>query len=259
VSEHAKEAERIVKLCGLEGKIPVYTGANGNFPEIRETLSTDEFDGHEAVDFIIKEAMKERDQKLVLLPVGKLTNIALALQKEPAIASRVRVVWLGSNYPEKGEYNLVNDTASLNYVLRTNVPFEMVTVRYGQPSGTGAVMVSQQEINAKMPGLGPHIEEPVTGRHGGSFSNFGDYSVNLFSHIDYHDEGKSRSLFDMAAVAIVKDPSWASVKEIPCPLYVNDQWVDQPGNQRKILIWENFNRDEIISDFYSTLEQNTVE
>ncbi len=83
--------------------------------------------------------MKEREQKLVLLPVGKLTNIALALKKEPAIADRVRVVWLGSNYPEPGEYNLDNDTVSMNYVLGTSVPFEIVTVRYGKPSGTAAV------------------------------------------------------------------------------------------------------------------------
>jgi len=254
IDEHVQEASRIVKLCGLEGVIPVYAGANANFPEIRETISSETFDGHEAVDFIIKEAMKERKQKLVLLPVGKLTNIALALEKEPSIASRVRVVWLGSNYPEPGEYNLENDTASMSYVLGTNVPFEMVTVRYGLPTGTGAVMVSQQEIHEKMPGLGPHIDHPVTGRHGGSFTNFGDYSVSLFNYIDYHDESKSRSLFDMAAVAIVKDPSWADATEIPCPVYVDEQWIEQPENPRKILIWENFHRDEIIADFYATFK-----
>ncbi len=94
-------------------------------------------------------------------------------------------------------------------------------------------MVSQQEIFEKMPGLGPHIDEPVTGRHGGSFSSFGDYSVSLFSHIDYSDEGKHRSLFDMAAVAIVKDPTWATASVIPAPIYTDGQWVERPGNTRK--------------------------
>ncbi len=106
-----------------------------------------------------------------------------------------------------------------------------------------------------MPGLGPEASEPVTGRHGGSFTNFGDYSVNLFEHINYHDESQSRALFDMAAVAIVKDPSWASSVEIPCPVYIDNQWMEQPGNERKIMVWENFNRNEIIADFYATLEQ----
>src|SRR5210317_933110 len=132
---------------------------------------------------MIREAMKERKEKLVLLPVGKLTNIALALEREPAIAARVRVVWLGANYPDPGEYNLENDIPSLNYILETDVPFEMVTVRYGSSTGSAAVAVTQQEIFEKMPGLGPSTDEAITGRHGGSFTNFGDYSVELFKHI----------------------------------------------------------------------------
>lgn len=254
IGEHVKEAQRVLSLCNKTEDIPIIAGANGNFADIQALTNKTDFDGRQAVDFIIEEAMKDRDQKLVLLPVGKLTNIALALKKEPAIAKRVRVVWLGSNYPEPGEYNMDNDVPSMNYVLETAVHFEMVTVRYGKPSGTGAVIVTQQEIFEKMPGLGPEANEAVTGRHGGSFSNFGDYSVSLFKHIDYWDEAKSRSLFDMAAVAIVKNPDWATVNEIPCPDYIEDQWIEQPDNQRNILIWENFNKEEIIADFYKAFE-----
>jgi hypothetical protein len=58
----------------------------------------------------------------------------------------------------------------------------------------------------------------------------------------------------MAAVAIVKDPSWAQAKKIPCPLYINNKWMEQPENTRMITIWENFDRDAIMADFYSTLE-----
>ena len=60
----------------------------------------------------------------------------------------------------------------------------------------------------------------------------------------------------MAAVAIVKDPSWAEAKEIPCPLYINDVWVEQPANGRKITVWENFRTEAIMADFYATLEGN---
>ena len=63
----------------------------------------------------------------------------------------------------------------------------------------------------------------------------------------------------MAAVAIVKNPDWAEPKEIPCPVYYNDQWVEQPSNERKIIIWENFDRDAIMDDLYATLEGNPTE
>jgi len=206
--------------------------------------------------FYLSGYLKKRKEPLVLLPVGKLTNVALALKKKPAIAKRIRIVWLGSNYPEPGEYNQDNDTASMNYVLQTKTPFEMVTVRYGQESGTDAVKAKRKNIYIRMPGLGPVVETPVTGRHGGTFTCFGDYSVDLFRHITDLEDGCFRSLYDMAAVAIVKDPSWAESSVISAPLYINNVWMEQPGNSRDIIIWENFNRDAIMNDFYATLEND---
>jgi len=107
-----------------------------------------------------------------------------------------------------------------------------------------------------MPGLGPVVDEAVTGRHGKSFNCFGDYSIDLFKHIHHLEDGCFRSLFDLAAVAIVKDPSWAEAVEIPCPLYLNNGWVEQAENHRKIVIWENFNKEAILADFYKTLENS---
>lgn len=63
--------------------------------------------------------------------------------KDPSIIPQVRVVWLGSNYPKRGEYNKGNDVGSLNYILETEVECEIATVRYGQPSGTDAVRAAQ--------------------------------------------------------------------------------------------------------------------
>jgi purine nucleosidase len=256
IDEHMKEAHRVVNLVGWKGKVAVIKGANGNFSEIRQQLDQKVFDGSEAVDFIIEEAMKKRKEPLVLLPVGKLTNVALALEKKPAIAKRIRIVWLGANYPDPGEYNLENDTASMNFILKNDVPFEMVTVRYGLPSGTAAVKVARREIYTRMPGLGPKVDEAVIGRHEGSFNCFGDYSVDLFRHIEHLEDGCFRSLFDMAAVAIVKDPSWAEAVEVPCPIYINNAWVEQVENKRKIVVWENFNKEAIMADFYKTLEKS---
>ena len=79
-----------------------------------------------------------------------------------------------------------------------------------------------------MPGLGPIAKEPIIGRHGGSFSTFGDYSVSLFEYIDYHGDPPSRPLFDMVAVAILKNKSWGEPKIIPAPILINNQWTKVP-------------------------------
>jgi purine nucleosidase len=257
VRDHYDEARRVMQLCGeLYGKIPLLTGAQGSFEEIRTHLADDGFDGHEAVRFIIEEALKERDDKLVLLPVGKLTNIALALEKEPAIAENVRIVWLGSNYPRTGEHNKVWDKEAMKTILDVDVPFEFVTVRYGDPSGTDAVKVTQAQILHRMPGLGPKVSKPVTGRHGGEFDNWGDYSANLFEMYSMYGDPPSRALFDMAAVAILKNPGWAERRAIPAPILdiEGDVWVERPENPRQLILWEWFDIYGIMNDFFLTME-----
>ena len=253
IDEQYAEAERVMKLCEVSGKIPLLKGANGSFTEIESDLANAKFDGFEAVDFIIEEAKKHTNGKLIVIAVGKLTNIALAVKKEPAIAEKIRLVWLGANYPEPGEYNLVNDIPSMNYLLKTNIDFEMVTVRYGKPTGTDAVRITKEEVLKNMSGVGPKITTPVIGRHGGEFYTFGDYSLSLFENADYHGSPPSRALFDMAAVAIVKNPGWAKSSVIPCPVMVDKKWVEQPENTRKIIIWEDFDKDGIMNDFYQAM------
>lgn len=252
IHAHLREAERVMKLCGADGKIPVWKGADSNFARITTNWNPDSYDGQEAVDFMLEST---RDTPAVIIAVGKLTHIALALKKDPDFAMRSRIVWLGSNYPEPGEYNQNNDTVAMNYVLNSPIPFEMVTVRYGKPSGTDAVRVTQKTINQKMPGMGPQIKEPIEGRHGGEFRTFGDYSVSLFEHIDYHGDPPSRALFDMVAVALLKNNDWGRRKTIPAPVLIDNEWVDRPSNARKILVWEHFNRQEVLEDFFETIQR----
>ena len=142
----------------------------------------------------------------------------------------------------------------MNYVLASSIPFEMVTVRYGKPSGTDAVRATPETIFQTMPGLGPKASKEITGRNGGTFSNFGDYSVNLFSNIDLHGDPPSRAVFDMVAVAILKNNTWGTKVVIPAPVLVNGNWQERPNNARKIVIWENFDQDGILTDFYDRMK-----
>lgn len=258
VREHFDEARRVMALCGATG-IPLHVGANGSFEAIRTHLRQTDYDGRAAVDFIVARAKAQPDDTpLVLLPIGKLTNVALALEKDPSIAKKVRVVWLGSNYPAPGEYNLDNDPDAVRYVLATGVPFEMVLVRYGTPSGTDAIRVTPDEVRATFAGRGPRTAAPVTGRHGEAFSTFGDYAVNLFAHIRFDREPPSRALYDVGAVAILKNPAWATHRRQGAPALVGTAWEDRADNPRTVVIWEDFDRDAIVADFVRTLERPVV-
>ena len=151
VEEHTKEANRIVTLCHAEGEFPVISGANGYYDSIKQHLDDAQYDGKEAVDFIIENAhAMPEGEKLLLLPVGKLTNIALALEKDPAIVPKVWVVWLGSNWPGQGEYNMVNDTTAVNPVIENGVELWICTVR----GGTMEVKSTKSEIRDRLTGKG---------------------------------------------------------------------------------------------------------
>ena len=256
IEEHTAEAARIMTLFGVRDRYPLIDGANQDFTTIKPYLNDNfGYDGQEAVNRIIAEARKDHGQPLVLVPVGKLTNVALALAKAPDIADRVRIVWLGSNYPEPGEYNQDNDPYALNYILETEVPFEIVTVRYGKPDGSDAVRIDSVEVERLLAGKGLQVSTPITGRHGGQFDRFGDYAVNLFDHIEaYHGDPPSRAMFDMVALAVLKNPSWGEQRTIPAPVLEQGNWVDQPDNERTITLWENFAGEQILGDFFALLE-----
>ncbi len=256
IHEHLEEADRIRKLCKAD-KIPLLKGANADYLDIRDAMAGSSYDGKDAVEFIIGEAQRQRDRKLVVLAVGKLTNVALAVSHAPDIKEKIRIVWLGSNYPEPGEYNLVNDIPSMNYLLDQEVELEMVMVRYGQPSGSDAVRVTLEQITSQMTGIGPEVE-PVSGRHAGSFENFGDYSINLFENAEMYSDPPSRALFDMVAVAVLVNPDWGQRTITPAPIMEGESWVERPSNPRKIIVWENFAVEEILNDFFDTMKNPVV-
>ena len=255
IDQHYDEAKRIADLCDVSGKYPILKGANGNFDELKAGAQSETLDGKTAVDFIIEQAHKTKKEKLIVAAIGKLTNVALAIEKDPSIKEHIKLVWLGSNYPEPGEYNQENDIPSLNYLLEQDLDFEIVTVRYGKKSGSDAVKVSLNEVLEKMVDMGPEVE-PVMGRHGGSFTNFGDYSIELFSKIDLYGDPPSRALFDLVALAVLKNSQWGEKRSIPAPTVVDEKWVDRPQNQKQITLWENFDRKAIINDFYESLSQH---
>ena len=243
------EAKRVLQLCTVFDTIPLLKGAEANYVDIQPHLKDATYDGKAAVDFIIRSANASTDQRLTVIPIGKLTNIALALDHAPEIAHKIRIVWLGSNYPDDGEYNLMADVDAVNRVLDSDAPFEVVTVRYDLTTGSTAVAVDTETIKSRMPGQGP-ASTTIEGRNGGMFTCFGDYSVSLFEEMNF----PKRPLFDVVAVAVVKNSRWGESHSIPAPILNGKSWKKRADNPRRITLWENFDRDAILGDFFQTME-----
>jgi inosine-uridine nucleoside N-ribohydrolase len=85
-----------------------------------------------AAEFIVETVMASPGA-ITLVPVGPLTNVALALLLEPRVAEAVgRIVFMGGNlhcaHPGVApvEFNVANDPEALHVVLRSGAPLTMV-------------------------------------------------------------------------------------------------------------------------------------
>ena len=97
------------------------------FPEPAGPLSA----GH-AVDAIVEALMQAPAGSLTLCPIGPMTNLALAMVKEPAIIPRIReVVFMGGaafgpgNVTPAAEFNIHADPQAAQIVVSSGAPLVM--------------------------------------------------------------------------------------------------------------------------------------
>lgn len=139
------------KICELAGRpdIKVYAGAIR--PLARQLVTAEEVHGKTglngpqlaeptmklqdqyAVDFIVETLMKEPSGTITLCALGPLTNIALALIREPKIAPRIKeIVLMGGGFFEGGnvtptaEFNIYVDPHAADIVFKSGIPIVMM-------------------------------------------------------------------------------------------------------------------------------------
>ena len=84
--------------------------------------------GH-AVDHIISACVGAQDGTVTLCPLGPLTNIGMAIAKEPAIVPKIReILWMGGAFEEPGnttalaEFNAFVDPHAVHIVFTSGIP-----------------------------------------------------------------------------------------------------------------------------------------
>jgi purine nucleosidase len=147
----------------LERSVPVYIGADkplsrpakkfpthvhgedglGNKAEKDPVMKAESVG---AVDYIISE-VKKRPHEITIIAVGPLTNLALAVQKEPEIASLVKevvimggAVFVRGNVTPYSEANVITDPEAADCVFSSGLPVTIVgldvTMRTLLPNST---------------------------------------------------------------------------------------------------------------------------
>jgi purine nucleosidase/pyrimidine-specific ribonucleoside hydrolase len=114
--------------------IPIGVGADEPFLDPIRVRRHAQFDAVTAADVIpgppqraadlIIRTLLESPRKITIVPVGALTNIALALKAEPRIKQKIeRIVLMGgAYYTPRLEYNIYRDRIASEIVFRSGVP-----------------------------------------------------------------------------------------------------------------------------------------
>jgi len=134
-------------VCELAGRDDVQVYAGCPRPMVRKLITAEEVHGvngvdgmdiHEpavplqskhAVDFIVDTLLSAQGDGITLVPTGPLTNIAMAMVKEPAILPKIRQIVLmggamreGGNTTASAEFNILVDPHAAHVVFNCGRP-----------------------------------------------------------------------------------------------------------------------------------------
>lgn len=137
VTARAKLAVNMLNMAG-KGDIPVFAGIGRpiiNKVDLNEIPCqySEEKDGHmegfgtDAIDFIIESVMKS-DGDITLVPIGPLTNIAVAILKEPELRHKVKEIIMmgGCFYDHLSEWNIRCDPEAARVVFESGIPIKAI-------------------------------------------------------------------------------------------------------------------------------------
>jgi len=175
-------------------------GKNG-LADIDLALSKCKVDARFGPDLII-QLVKASPHEITLVPVGPLTNIAIAVQKDPSIVPLVKEVILmggsisGGNVNAAAEANIYNDPEAAQIVFQAGWPITMSGLEVGNKA-----LFTQK-----------YLDE--LGQTHGPVNDFiykvGKFMLDLSAK--FGDSGSP--MYDPSAVAIAIDPTLVKVQEM---------------------------------------------
>ena len=139
------------KICELAGRPETRVFAGAIRPMVRTLVTAEDVHGKTGlngpdlpeptmplqaqygVDFIVETLMREDSATVTLCALGPLTNLALAMVREPRIVPRIKeIVLMGGGFFEGGnvtptaEFNIYVDPHAADIVLNSGVPIVML-------------------------------------------------------------------------------------------------------------------------------------
>ena len=119
-----EEILRLLERMSMSAEGFVFKGSTSYLPDRKTAVQSEAVD-----DLIAKSKHYTPENRLYVLAIGAITNIASALITDPTLVDRIVVVWLGGHalyWPHAVEFNLKQDPLSAAVVCDSGVPLVLV-------------------------------------------------------------------------------------------------------------------------------------
>ena len=209
-------------MCDIAGRKDLRVFAGRDRPLVREPITAEYIHGEtgidgveifepetplqeqHAVDFIIETLLTNEKESVTLVPTGPLSNIAAAIDREPAILEHIeRIVLMGGAMRESGnrspsaEFNIIVDPHAADIVFNCGRPITALGLDV-----THQVLSTRERV-ARIKAL----DNPVADATAGMLSFFHKYDTKK-----YGSEGAP--LHDPCTIAFLLKPDLFETKDV---------------------------------------------
>jgi len=225
-----KSYNEIVKIC----KYLNFDTTNKVYKGSEDYLQNNYNETTKAVEKIIEIAMK--NEKTYILSIGAITNIAIAILKEPRIIDRIEIVWLGGHsllQNKNDEFNFRQDIKAVQTVFESNVKLTIIPCK----SVASNLRISIYELEHFLKGK----------------NELCDYLCQRFYNDGVHGIQERRVIWDISVIAYLINKDWFEEKKMDCPEINKDLSYTFNKNDRKIKFVTYLDSDKIYNDLFDKL------
>ena len=258
--------QEILKICKMLGEPTEGRVFRGSKEYLTDCLHPSE---SEAARDLVRRAMNS-EETLYVAAIGAATNIASAILMEPAIVSKIVVVWLGGHALSFGhgiEFNLIQDVKAAQVLFNSGVPLIWVPCM----SVASLLSLSEAEVNERLLNNGKAgsylsalvlnaFKNPATDiammklLRGSSLRGNHDQSNDYLAQFPTQAVAWSRIIWDVAVIAALKNPNWTPSILVPSPILSDDfKWKIGDPNRHMIRMVTYCHRNMVFGDMFKCL------
>lgn len=228
-----KSYNEIIKICNWLN----FNWANKVFKGSIDYLINGYNEENDAVNKIIEIAHK--NDKTYILAIGAITNVALAIKKEPKIVDKIEVIWLGGHSflsKDNKEFNFKQDIQAVRTVFESKVKLTIIPCKNVASNLRTSIYELEHFLKGK--------------------SELCDYLCQRFYNDRIYGIKERRVIWDISVIAYMVNKEWFETEEISCPNINDDTSYETTENNHNITVVNYLNVDKIYKDLFKKLGEN---